>query len=123
MVKWTVLDALDKRYERIASVIPEVIRLLDDDSDVYIAVSNQFSLPEKLSSRVARLLATIGPQASDATSKLKTLTGPEYNKNVRIWSATAICKISSLPPNEALDLLGQLLLDDMDNEDVQNDAP
>jgi HEAT repeat protein len=123
MVKWTVLDALDKRCERIASLIPEIIKLLDDDSDVYIAISNHFSLPEKLNSRVARLLAKIGPRASDATSKLKTLTGLEYSKNVRIWSATAICKISSSPPKEAMDLLGQLLLDDMDSEFVQNDAP
>lgn len=52
-----------------------------------------------------------------------TLTGPEYNKNVRIWSATAICRISDSPPQEALDLLGQLLLDDSDSEFVQNDAP
>lgn len=123
MVKWTVLDALDKRYKRIATVIPEVIKLLDDDSDVYIAVSNHFSLPEKLRGRAARLLAKIGPDAADAIAKLKTLIGPEYNKNVRIWSATAICRISDSPPQEALDLLGQLLLDDSDSEFVQNDAP
>ena len=123
MVKWTVLDALDKRYERIATVIPEVIKLLDDDSDIYIAVSNHFSLPEKLRGRAARLLAKIGPKASDALAKLKRLTGPEYDKNVRIWSATAICKISDSPSQEALDLLGQLMLDDMEREFVQNDAP
>jgi HEAT repeat protein len=123
MVKWTVLDALDKRHERIATVIPEVIKLLDDDSEVYIAVSNHFSLPEKLRGRVARLLARIGPKASDALAKLKMLTGREYDKNVRIWSATAVCKISDSPPKEALDLLGQLMLDDMKREFVQNDAP
>jgi hypothetical protein len=43
MVKWTVLDALDKRHERIADVIPEVIKLLEDESDVYIAISNHHS--------------------------------------------------------------------------------
>ena len=69
MVKWTVLDALDKRCERIASLLPEIIKLLDDDSDVYIAISNHFSLPEKLNSRVARLLAKIGPRASDARGR------------------------------------------------------
>jgi HEAT repeat protein len=123
MVKWTVLDALDKRFKLIDPVIPEVIKLLDDDSDVYIAISNHFSLPEKLNSRVARLLTKIGPQASDALPKLKTLVGPDQNRNVRIWSATAICRISESPPPEAMDLLGQLLLDDMDREFVQNDAP
>ena len=123
MVKWVVLDALDKRSERIGPVIPEVIQLLDDDSDVYVAVSRDFMLPEKLRGRVARLLAKIGRDASDAMPKLKSLTGPGNNKNVRIWSATAICKIAEPPPPEALDLLGQLLLDDMDHEFVQNDAP
>lgn len=39
MVKWIVLDALDSRSKRIGLVIPQVIKLLDDDSDVYIAVS------------------------------------------------------------------------------------
>ncbi len=43
MVKWTVLDALDKRHEHIADVIPEVIKLLEDESDVYIAISNHHS--------------------------------------------------------------------------------
>ncbi|EMB15270.1 hypothetical protein RE6C_04004 [Rhodopirellula europaea 6C] len=123
MVKWTVLDALDKRSKRIRPVIPEVIALLDDDSDVYIAISNHFTLPEKLRARAARLLARIGPDASDAMPKLKSLTGPDYNKNVRIWSATAICNIAESPPPQALDLLGQLLLDDRDREFVQNDAP
>lgn len=123
MVKWTVLDALDQRSKRIGPVIPRIIELLDDDSDVYIAISNHFSLPEKLRGRAARLLAKTGPDASDAMPKLESLTGPDYNKNVRIWSATAICKIAESPPPEALDLLGQLLLDDMDCEFVQNDAP
>jgi HEAT repeat protein len=123
MVKWTVLDALDKRHQRIATVIPEIIKLLDDDSDVYIAISNHASQPEKLRGRAARLLAKIGPKASDALAKLKRLTGPEYNKNVRVWSATAICKISDAPSEDALDLLGQLMLDDIEHEFVQNDAP
>lgn len=90
VVKWTVLDALYERHNRMATVIPEVIKLLDDDSDVYIAISNHASQPEKLRARAARLLAKIGPKASDALAKLKWLTGPEYVKNVRIWSATAI---------------------------------
>jgi hypothetical protein len=123
MVKWTVLDALDKRFKLIDPVIPEVIKLLDDDSDVYIAVSRDFMLPEKLRGRAARLLAKAGPDASDAIPKLKSLIGPDHHKNVRIWSATAICNISGSPPPEAMDLLGQLLLDDMDREFVQNDAP
>ena len=123
MVKWTVLDALDERCECIASVIPEVIELLENDSDVYIAISNHFAQPKKLRGRAARLLAKIGPKASDALAKLKKLTAPEYDKDVRIWSATAICKISNAPSKEALDLLGQLLLDDMEDEFTQNDAP
>ena len=123
MVKWTVLDALDERHERIATVIPEIIKLLDNDANVYIAISDHAAQPEKLRCRVARLLAKIGPKASDALAKLKKLTGPEYDKNVRIWSATAICTISQSPTQEALDLLGQLMLDDMESEWVQNDAP
>ena len=123
MVKWTVLEALDERHQRIADVLPEVIKLLDDDSDVYVAISNHFSRPEKLRGRVARLLAKIGPKASDALAKLKVLTGPEYDKNVRIWSATAICRISDAPSREYLDLLGQLMLDDIEDEYDQNDAP
>ena len=82
MVKWTVLDALDKRYERIATVIPEVIKLLDDDSDIYIAVSNHFSLPEKLRGRAARLLAKIGPKASDVNVQRNT----RPLKSVGDWS-------------------------------------
>lgn len=123
MVKWTVLDALDKRFKLIDPIMLEVIKLLEDDSDVYIAVSRDFMLPEKLRGRAARLLAKIGSGASDAIPKLKTLIGPDHNKNVRIWSATAICRISESPPPEAMDLLGQLLLDEMDREFVQNDAP
>ena len=123
MVKWTVLEALDERHQRIADVLPEVIKLLDDDSDVYVAISNHFSRPEKLRGRVARLLAKIGPKASDALAKLKVLTGPEYDKNVRIWSATAICRISDVPSQEYLDLLERMMLDDMESNWVQNDAP
>jgi HEAT repeat protein len=123
MVKWTVLEALDKRHQRVAAVLPEVIKLLEDESDVYIAISNHHSQPEKLTARVARLLAKIGPKASDALAKLKVLTGRGYDKNVRIWSATAICRISDAPSQEYLDLLGQLMLDDMEDEFVQNDAP
>jgi HEAT repeat protein len=123
MVKWTVLDALDKRHQRIADVLPEVIKLLEDESDVYIAISNHHSQPEKLRARLARLLAKIGPKASDALAKLKVLTGPEYDKNVRIWSATAICRISDVPSQEYLDLLERMMLDDMESNWVQNDAP
>jgi HEAT repeat protein len=123
MVKWTVLDALDKRHQRIAVVLPEVIKLLDDVSDVHVAISRDASRPEKLRGRVARLLAKIGPKASDAIPKLKKLTGREYDEKVRIWSATAICRISDAPSQEYLDLLGQLMLDDMEDEYDQNDAP
>lgn len=123
MVKWTVLDALEERHERIATAIPEVIKLLDNDSDVYIAISNDASKPEKLRGRAARLLAKIGPKASDALAKLRMLTAPEYDQNVRIWSATAICKISDAPSQEALDLLGQLMLGDIEHKFAQNDAP
>lgn len=123
MVKWTVLDALSERCDRIANVIPEIIKLLDDDSDVYIAISNHFSQPEKLRGRVARLLAKIGPRASDAIPKLKKLTGPEYDEKVRIWSAAAVCCITGTPVQESLDLLERLMLADMENNWVQNDAP
>jgi HEAT repeat protein len=123
MVKWTVLEALDERHQRIADVLPEVIKLLDDDSDVYVAISNHFSRPEKLRGRVARLLTKIGPKASDAVTKLKVLTGPEYDKNVRIWSAAAVCSITGTPVQESLDLLERMMLADMESNWVQNDAP
>lgn len=121
--KWSALDALEKRSEHIAILIPDIINLLDDDSDVYLAVSRDFMVAEKLKGRVARLLAKVGPGASEAVPKLETLMGPENNTNVRIWAATAICRISSSPPPETLGLLGQLLLDDLDHEFVQNEAP
>ncbi len=123
LVKWTVLDALSERYERIAKLIPEIIKLLDDDSEVYIAISNHFSKPEKLRGRVARLLTKIGPRASDAIPKLKELTGREYDENVRIWSAAALCSINEAPVHESLDLLERMILDDMEDEFVVNDAP
>lgn len=123
MVKWTVLDALDERYQRIADVLPEVIKLLDDDSDVHIAISRDASRPEKLRGRVARLLLKIGPKASDAIPKLKKLTGPEYDEKVRIWSAAAVCCITGTPVQESLDLLERLMLADMESNWVQNDAP
>ena len=123
MVKWTVLDALDERYQRIADVLPEVIKLLDDDSDVHVAISRDASRPEKLRGRVARLLAKIGPKASDAIPKLKKLTGPEYDEKVRIWSAAAVCCITGTPVPESLDLLERLMLADMESNWVQNDAP
>ena len=123
MVKWTVLDALDERHQRIADVLPEVIKLLDDDSDVHVAISRDASRPEKLRGRVARLLAKIGPKASDAIPKLKKLTGPEYDEKVRIWSAAAVCCITGTPVQESLDLLERLMLADMENNWVQNDAP
>ena len=123
MVKWTVLDALDERHQRIADVLPEVIKLLDDDSDVHVAISRDASRPEKLRGRVARLLAKIGPKASDAIPKLKKLTGPEYDEKVRIWSAAAVCCITGTPVPESLDLLERLMLADMESNWVQNDAP
>lgn len=123
MVKWTVLEALDKRHQRVAAVLPEVIKLLDDDSDVYVAISRDASYPEKLRGRVARLLAKIGPKASDAIPKLKKLTGPEYDEKVRIWSAAAVCCITGTPVQESLDLLERLMLADMEINWVQNDAP
>jgi len=123
LVKWTVLDALDKRHQRIAVVLPEVIKLLDDDSDVHVAISRDASGPEKLRGRVARLLAKIGPKASDAIPKLKKLTGSEYDEKVRIWSAAAVCCITGTPVPESLDLLERLMLADMESNWVQNDAP
>jgi HEAT repeat protein len=123
LVKWTVLDALDKRHQRIAVVLPEVIKLLDDDSDVHVAISRDASRPEKLRGRVARLLAKIGPKALDAIPKLKKLTGLEYDEKVRIWSAAAVCCITGTPVPESLDLLERLMLADMESNWVQNDAP
>lgn len=123
MVRWTVLDALDKRHDRIDSLVPTIIDLLDDESDVYIAVSNHFALPEKLQGRAARLLAKVGPEAGDALPKLKRLMRPEFDSNVRIWAATARCTISDAPPPDALRVLGELLLANIDKEHVRNDAP
>lgn len=117
------MNALDLRSKKLATWIPSIIELLDDDSEVYVAISDHALIPEKLRGRTARLLAKIGSDASAAIPKLWTLTGSDYDKNVRIWSATAICKIADPPPPKALDLLGQLLLDDMDCEYDDSDAP
>lgn len=122
MVRWTVLNALDKRHAQVASLVPEIINLLDDNSDVYFAISNDILGPKKLRGRAARLLASIGPDAKGGLAKLKRLTKPEFNTNVRIWAATAVCTISDTPPPDALALLGKLLLADINNEHVHNDA-
>jgi len=123
MVRWTVLDALDARRDRIDSLIPAIVKLLDDDSDVHIAVSNHFAIPEKLRGRAARLLVGLGPDAAMALPKLRQLMDPQHETNVRIWAAAAICTVSDVPPQDALALLGRLLLSDMDDEDAHNDAP
>jgi len=122
MVRWTVLDGLEDCTDHIAPLLPAIGTLLNDESDVYIAVSNHFLMSEKLRGRAARLLATVGPSAKEMLPKLRQLTAPEFNTNVRIWCATAICTISDNPPPKMLELLGQLLLLDKDNEYVDNDA-
>ena len=123
MVRSTVLDALEKRHEHLSVLIPAIIELLDDDSVIYIAISNHAARPEKLRGHAARLLAKIGPDAVKALPKLKALTEATNATNVRVWAATAICKITDPPPPVTLQLLGDLLLVDMDREFVQNDAP
>ena len=122
-VRWAVLDALDERRDRIDSLIPAIVNLLDDNSSVYIAISNHLAMSEKLRSRAARLLARLGPDAAEALPKLRQLMDPQYDNNVRIWAAAATCIISEAPPPDAQELLGRILLSDMDNEWADNDAP
>jgi hypothetical protein len=122
MVRWTVLDALDSRRDRIESLIPAIVKLLDDDSDVHIAISRDSAIPEKLQGHAARLLAVLGPDAAIALPKLRQLMNTQYDTNVRIWAAAATCAISEAPPKDALELLGQLLLSEFENEDANNDA-
>jgi HEAT repeat protein len=122
MVRWTVLDALDARRDRIDSLIPAIVKLLDDDSDVHIAVSNHFAIPEKLQGHAARLLVKLGPDAAEALPKLRQLMDPQYDTNVRIWAAAATCAISDTPPRDTLELLGRLLLSEFEDEDADNDA-
>lgn len=123
VVRANVLDCLRDRAAHVSSLIPAIGKLLDDESDFYIAISNDLLKSEKLPGRVARLLAAIGPDASETLPRLRQLTDPEFDANVRIWSATAICAISNDPPREMLDLLGQLLIEEMDDEYADNDAP
>ena len=52
----------------------------------------------------------------------RSLTASTQSK-VRVWAATAICRIAELPPPETLQLLRELLLADTDREFVQNDTP
>ena len=119
----TVFSALKNCHDHLSDLIPAIIELLDDDSDVYIAISNHAAIPEKLRGHAARLLAKIGPDAVKALPKLKALTESTYATNVRVWAATAICRIADPPPPETLHLLGELLLGDRNREFVQNDAP
>jgi HEAT repeat protein len=121
-VRWAVLDALSERKDRIDSLIPAIVKLLDDDSDVHIAVSNHFAIPEKLQGHAARLLVRLGPAAAEALPKLRQLMDPQYDTNVRIWAAAATCTISDTPPQDALELLGQLMLSEFENEDADNHA-
>lgn len=121
-VKFHALYALDRRSELIDPVIPDLIKLLDDDSAIFYSISSCGGIWEELRGRVARVLGKLGPRATAALPRLRTLTGRKSNKNVRVWSAMAICKISREPQPAMLKLLGRLLLDDSKHEFVQNEA-
>lgn len=122
-IRWTSLDALSLRHERLGAVLPAIVELLDDRADVQVMISDHFGFQRKIQGKAAQVLARVGAPAIDAVPKLRSLTRPEYDPFVRIWGATAICKILESPPPEYLEWIGEQLLVDFEDEDAENDAP
>ena len=122
VVQWAAMDALAERHGRAAKYVPEIMKLLDSKEVVRFAVSNHFAWPEEVSWRAAKLLGEIGQEAELVLPKLKAIAGPESPKNVRVWSAFAICQVSKTRPTKYLRLLGDLLLDDMQKDFTMSDT-
>ncbi len=121
-VRWATIEVLSSRKDNLEPVLDSLINLLDDESDVHVALSNHAAVPKKLRGRVAELLADIGPAATSALPRLRELMASEVDVNVRVWAACAVCMISHEAPAEALDLLGRLLLIGRDDEYGGNDS-
>jgi len=59
LLRWEALEALEVRNRRdhCEGLLPGIIAMLDDDSDVYVLISDHSSYPTKLRGRVAKFLA------------------------------------------------------------------
>ncbi|MBU6239223.1 MAG: HEAT repeat domain-containing protein [Planctomycetes bacterium] len=125
LLRWEALEALEvgNRKDYCEGLLPEIIAMLDDDSDVYVAISDHASYPTKLTGRVAKFLAKTGLTSWEAIVKLMALTEPEHEPNVRIWAAAAICKfvrIGNRP--EKLQLIAELMLECTDGDSFGNES-
>jgi hypothetical protein len=125
LLRWETLEALEvgNRKDHCEGLLPEIIAMLDDDSDVYVAISDHASYPTKLTGRVAKFLAKTGLTSWEAIVKLMALTEPEHEPNVRIWAAAAICKfvrIGNRP--EKLQLIADLMLECTDGDSFGNES-
>lgn len=125
LLRWEALEALavGNRKDHCEGLLPEIIAMLDDDSDVYIAISDHASYPTKLTGRVAKFLAKTGLTKWEAIVKLMALTEPEHEPNVRIWAAAAICNfVRNGNRPEKLQLIADLMLECTDGDSLGNES-
>jgi len=125
LLRWEALEALEVRNRRdhCEGLLPGIIAMLDDDSDVYVLISDHAGYPTKLRGRVAKFLAKTGLTSWDAISKLMALTEAEHEPNVRIWAAAAICKLVTIRNRpEKLQLIAELMLECTDEDSFGNES-
>jgi HEAT repeat protein len=125
LLRWEALDALEvgNRKDHCEGLLPEIIAMLDDDSNVYVAISDHSSYPTKLRGRVARFLAKTGLTKWEAIGKLMALTEAEHEPNVRIWAAAAICNFVQIENRpKKLQLIADLMLECTDGDSFGNES-
>ncbi len=122
-VRGITIETLIPKHHLVDPFLKEIISLLDDESEVFLLASKDMMISQRIQESVAKMLALKGPSVKAALPRLWVLTGADYPTNVRIWSAAGLCNVAESPPEEAMQLLGQLLLLDRDEEFWMNDAP
>ena len=122
LIRATAIGCLERHLTTIGPALESIGKLLIDDSDYYVAVSNHSMTTRKLRASVAKLLGKVGPTARRYLPMLRDLLTSQEDVDVKIWSATAICAISESPPADALALLGDLLVSDLEEVWCDNDA-
>ncbi len=122
LIRAAAIGCLEKHLTTIEPALENIGKLLNDDSDYYVAVSNHSMTTRKLRASVAKLLGKVGAPARRYVPMLRELLTSQEDVDVKVWSATAICAISETPPADALALLGDLLVSELDEESCDNDA-
>ena len=122
LIRATSIGCLEKHLTTIEPALENLGTLLNDDSDYYVAVSNHSMTTRKLRASVAKLLGKVGAPARRYLPMLRELLTSHEDVDVKVWSAAAICAISETPPADALALLGELLVSDLEEVWCDNDA-